>query len=36
MRRVLELHLEVTKLERRALLAVVKGPTATPDGYSTE
>jgi hypothetical protein len=30
MKRVLELHVEVTKLERRALLAVVKGSTANP------
>jgi hypothetical protein len=36
MKRVLELHVEVTKLERRALLAVVKGSTAIPSGYSTE
>jgi hypothetical protein len=34
MRRVLELHVEVTKLERGALLAVVKGSTAAPAGCS--
>jgi hypothetical protein len=35
MKRVLELHVEVTKLKRRALLPVVKGSASTPEGDST-
>jgi len=35
MKRILELHVEVTGLKRRALLAIVKGSTASPDGCST-
>lgn len=34
-KRILELHVEVTKLKRRALLAVVKGSTENPEGHST-